>query len=82
MALDGVVPFPPEFVTRYRAKGYWEDRSLASVFEEVFTRFAERTALVAGAQRVTYRQLAGRVERLARHFLELGIRPLDRAVER
>ena len=25
----GVVPFPPEFAERYRAKGYWQDRSLA-----------------------------------------------------
>src|SRR5712692_283013 len=80
MTLDGVVPFPLEFVTRYRAKGYWEDRSLANVFQDVFTRFADRVALVAGAERVTYRELADRVERLARHFLALGLRPLDRVV--
>ena len=80
MTLDGVVPFPPEFVARYRAKGYWEDRSLASVFEDVFARFANRVALIAGAERVTYRELAARVERLARHFLALEIRPLDRVV--
>src|SRR5438128_1174457 len=78
--LDGVVPFPSEFVERYRAKGYWEDRSLASVFADVFTRFAERVALVAGSERIIYRELAGRVERLARHFLKLEIRPLDRVV--
>ena len=32
--LDGVVRFPPEFAARYRAKGYWEDRSLRDVFAE------------------------------------------------
>src|SRR6266850_1208452 len=80
MTLDGVVPFPPDFVARYRAKGYWEDRSLASVFEDVFARFANRVALIAGAERVTYRELAGYVQRLARHFLALGIRPFDRVV--
>ncbi len=80
MALDGVVPFPPDFVARYRAKGYWEDRSLAGVFQDVFATFAGRTALIAGSEHVTYRELAGRVERLARHFLELGLRPLDRVV--
>src|SRR5713226_371856 len=78
--LDGVVPFPSEFVARYRAKGYWEDRSLASVFDDVFASFAERVALVAGSERVTYRELDNRVERLARHFLGLGLRPLDRVV--
>ncbi len=80
MALDGVVPFPPDFVARYRAKGYWEDRSLAGVFQDVFATFAGRTALIAGSEHITYRELAGRVERLARHFLELGLRPLDRVV--
>ncbi len=80
MSLDGVVPFPPDFVARYRAKGYWEDRSLAGVFQDVFATFAGRTALIAGSEHITYRELAGRVERLARHFLELGLRPLDRVV--
>jgi 2,3-dihydroxybenzoate-AMP ligase len=78
--LDGVVPFPAEFATRYREKGYWEDRSLTSVFEELFARHADRVALVAGDRRITYRALAGSAERLARHFLKLGIRPLDRVV--
>ena len=80
MALDGVVPFPPDFVARYRAKGYWEDRSLAGVFRDVFATFADRPALIAGSERITYRELERRVERLARHFLELGLRPLDRVV--
>jgi len=80
VSLDGVVPFPPDFVARYRAKGYWEDRSLAGVFQDVFATFAERTALIAGSEHITYRELARRVERLARHFLELGLRPLDRVV--
>jgi 2,3-dihydroxybenzoate-AMP ligase len=26
--LDGVTPYPPEFAERYRALGYWEDRTL------------------------------------------------------
>ena len=80
MTLDGVVPFPADFVARYRAKGYWEDRSLASVFQDVFAAFADRPALIAGSERITYRALAGRVERLARHFHEVGLRPLDRVV--
>ena len=35
--LDGVVPFPPDFAARYRRKGYWGDRSIASVFGDVFS---------------------------------------------
>jgi len=80
VTLDGVVPFPPEFAARYRKKGYWEDRSLTSVFTETFTKFAGRVALVVGGERVSYASLAENVERLARHFLEVGVRPLDRVV--
>src|SRR5215475_4096933 len=78
--LDGVVSFPPEFGARYRAQGYWEDRSLTSVFQALFDRHADRVALVSAERRITYAELGRAVERLARHFLELGIRPLDRVV--
>lgn len=78
--LPGVVPFPPEFATRYRQLGYWEDRSLTSVFEEVFAKFSDRVALVSGSAHYRYAELVGRIERVALKFLELGIRPLDRVV--
>jgi 2,3-dihydroxybenzoate-AMP ligase len=78
--LDGVVPFPPEFAARYRRLGYWQDRALASVFDETFRTFADRVAVIAGAERIRYGELAARVERLARHFLALGLRPRDRLV--
>ena len=51
--LEGVVPFPPEFEARYRARGYWEDRSLTSVFEELLARHADRVALVSAHRRAT-----------------------------
>lgn len=78
--LEGVVPFPPEFAARYRQKGYWEDRSLANAFDEVFSNFSDRIALIAGSERITYQELSHRVERLALHLLKLGIQPLDRVV--
>ncbi len=78
--LDGVVPFPPDLAARYRAKGYWEDRPLIDVFGEVFDRYADRVALVDDQATVTYRQLDERSRHLARHLLDLGIRPLDRMV--
>ena len=78
--LDGVIPYPPEFAQRYRALGYWEDRTLGQWFDETCARFSERVALVAPAEQITYRQLAERVERLALHLLERGLRPLDRFV--
>src|SRR5215469_14111393 len=78
--LDGVTPYPPEFAERYRALGYWEDRTLGQWFDETCARFETRVALVAPAEQITYRQLAERVERLALHLLARGLRPLDRVV--
>ena len=78
--LEGVVPYPPEFAARYRAKGYWEDHSMAHFFDEIVARYADRIAFVAGNERITYRQLSQNVERLALHLLKLGVKPLDRFV--
>jgi 2,3-dihydroxybenzoate-AMP ligase len=78
--LDGVVRFPPEFAARYRAKGYWEDRSLCDVFDDLFVRHANRIAVIAHDERVTYGQLKERSERLALNLLDEGLKPLDRVV--
>jgi 2,3-dihydroxybenzoate-AMP ligase len=78
--LLGVTPFPPDFAARYRAAGYWEDRPLGSFYDLVFAGYGARTAIVAGELKVSYRELKRRVDRLARHLLNLGVRPLDRFV--
>jgi 2,3-dihydroxybenzoate-AMP ligase len=78
--LPGVVPFPPEFAARYRAKGYWEDRSIASVWEDYCRKYSSRVAVIDGDEQVTYEQLSARAANLALNLLDLGIRPLDRLV--
>jgi 2,3-dihydroxybenzoate-AMP ligase len=78
--LDGVVPFPAEDAQRWRARGYWEDRLLGDVFAETFQQHGDRVAIVHEEERITYRSLGERVERLACHLLDLGIGPLDRVV--
>jgi len=78
--LDGVVRFPAEFAARYRAKGYWEDRSLAATFSDVFVKYADRVAIIDRDRVVTYAQLDGRSTRLALNLLDEGLAPLDRVV--
>jgi 2,3-dihydroxybenzoate-AMP ligase len=78
--LEGFVPWPDEFKQRYYARGYWEGRSLAAVFAEACARYADRVAIVAGAERITYRQLDARATRLALHLWRLGLRPLQTVV--
>lgn len=78
--LEGVTPYPPEFIARYRALGYWEDRPMRDFFKEICTRHAEQIAIVAGDERITYQQLAQLAERLALHLLDCGLRPGDRVI--
>src|SRR5262245_27750094 len=78
--LEGVVPFPPEYARRYRARGYWADRSLAQEFAEVFRRYADRVALIDRDRSYTYRDIDRMSERLALNLLALGLKPLDRVV--
>ena len=78
--LEGVVPFPPEFAARYRAKGYWEDRPLRDVFAEICSRYAQRVAIIDSERVFTYAELDARATNLALNLLDLGIKPLDRIV--
>src|SRR6476661_5384114 len=80
MPLPGVVPFPPEYAQRYRAKGYWQDKTLAQEFAAVFEKYAERVALIDGERQLTYRQVDELTDNLALNLLELGLKPLDRVV--
>ena len=78
--LEGFVPFPQEFAEKYRAKGYWEDQSLAQEFDVVFKRYASRVALIDGGKVFTYEELDRATTNLALNLLELGVQPLDRVV--
>jgi len=78
--LEGVVPFPPEFARRYREKGYWQDKSLAREFAEVFTRYGERVAVIDGERRWSYTDVDRASDNLALNLLTLGLQPLDRVV--
>jgi 2,3-dihydroxybenzoate-AMP ligase len=78
--LEGVVRFPPDLAARYRAKGYWEDRSLRDVFAEIFARYAERPAIIDRDRQVTYAQVDACATRLALNLLDEGLKPLDRVV--
>ena len=78
--LDGVVPYPPEFAARYRARGYWKDRTLDQVFGELFERHADRVALEHGRETITYAQLADRRAQLAAMLHNLGLRRCDRVI--
>lgn len=78
--LDGVTPYPPDFIEHYQAAGYWQNQSMGAYFDELYVHFARRIALVAGNEHITYEEMGRRAKRLALHLLAIGIRPLDRIV--
>jgi 2,3-dihydroxybenzoate---[aryl-carrier protein] ligase len=78
--LEGVVPFPPELASEYRAKGYWRDLSLAQEFAPLFELYADRVAIVDRDKRISYADVDRVSDRLALNLLDAGLAPLDRVV--
>lgn len=78
--LDGCTAWPAEEAERYRRKRYWQGRTLGELVDEWAARYGDREAIVAGEERVSYRELARRVNCLARSLLGLGLRPPERVL--
>ena len=78
--LEGFVPYPESFVKKYRQKGYWVDLTLGEEFDESARKYGDRVALSCKGQCVTYRELGERVDRLALHFVNLGLKTYDRMI--
>jgi non-ribosomal peptide synthetase component E (peptide arylation enzyme) len=78
--LEGCSPWPPELAARYRARGYWQGLALGDLVDRWAFDYGEREALVSASERITYHELAQRVDRLAHHLLHLGLRAPQRIV--
>jgi len=74
----GRVPWPPEVAELYRDRGYWEDRTIGEIIWEVADAQPDRTAVVDGQTRLTYRDLTQRADAAAVRLRELGLEPDDR----
>ncbi|MDO8691136.1 MAG: AMP-binding protein [Dehalococcoidia bacterium] len=66
-----------ELAGEYLAKGYWEGLTVSQALDRAVDAFPERLALVHGDQRITYKAMRLRAERLASGFLGKGILPGD-----
>lgn len=73
----GFVPFPENFAQRYRAEGYWLDKTLAQVFSQACDRFADRVAICDSQREMTYRRLDETASALALNLLDTGLQPGD-----
>ncbi|MEV8631389.1 AMP-binding protein [Streptosporangium sp. NPDC051023] len=77
---SGLTPWPPGPAARYREQGIWDGRTLGALLTEWADAYGENTALVAGEDRLTYRDLDRRADRMAAALAGLGIRPGDRVL--
>lgn len=75
---EGTVPWPADLVAEYRSKGYWEDRALGAYILDTADRLPDKVAVVDGDVRLTYAELADRMDAAAERLLQLGLRPDDR----
>ncbi|MDA8236140.1 MAG: AMP-binding protein [Clostridia bacterium] len=78
--LEHCTPWPEDFAKLYCEKGYWTDITLSEMLESTIRKHGSKESLVYEEQRITYRELGEKVDRLAAHFLECGLKPLDRVV--
>jgi 2,3-dihydroxybenzoate-AMP ligase len=78
--LEGFVPFPEEFIRRYRDKGLWVDKTIGEELDGAVAKYGDRIALACNGQYVTYRELGERATRLALHFIDKGLKPYDRMI--
>ncbi|MFC9935909.1 MULTISPECIES: (2,3-dihydroxybenzoyl)adenylate synthase [Glutamicibacter] len=77
---QGTVPWPEALEKKFRTLGYWQDRPLGSYIHEVSDRLGEKIALVDGDTRMTYAEVADRMDAGAERLLALGLRPDDRVM--
>jgi 2,3-dihydroxybenzoate-AMP ligase len=86
--LAGCVPWPDDFAASYKAAGYWQARTTGEVPLQAARRFGGREAVVcppapelgSPGLRLTYRELAVRVERVAVGLTDLGLEPGERVL--
>ncbi|MEJ2717689.1 MAG: AMP-binding protein [Deltaproteobacteria bacterium] len=71
--VKGWVPFTEEECARYTAKGYWHNLTTGDLLDRNAEIFPDKLAFVDGKTEVTWKELRQYVNRMAIHFLRLGI---------
>ncbi|GLX97662.1 2,3-dihydroxybenzoate-AMP ligase [Herbidospora sp. NBRC 101105] len=78
--LAGCTPWPEDLAAYYRSRHVWQGVALGGLPAEWAREFGDRTALVWRDERLSFRDLARRVDRTAAGFARHGIEPGDRVV--
>jgi 2,3-dihydroxybenzoate-AMP ligase len=78
--LQGFTGWPQAAAQRYREAGLWEGLTVSEMVARTARSQPDKVAVVYGERRITYAELIAESRRLALGLIELGLKPLDRAV--
>ncbi|MFE5718728.1 (2,3-dihydroxybenzoyl)adenylate synthase [Streptomyces erythrochromogenes] len=78
--VSGLTPWPEETAARYVASGHWDGRTLGACLRDWAAEHGDRTAVVAGTERLSYHELDARADRMAAGLADLGIASGDRVL--
>jgi 2,3-dihydroxybenzoate-AMP ligase len=78
--LEHWTPYQTHLAREYEEKGYWQPDVFSVIFDRMADRYWDREALVGGAQRFTYGQIKEGSDRLALHFIKLGLKHQERVM--
>jgi 2,3-dihydroxybenzoate-AMP ligase len=73
----GVVPYPAQFVARYRRAGLWRDETIPQALRRTAQTRPEALAVVTDCERWTYRDLVERADNIAAGLLAVGLQAGD-----
>lgn len=77
---DDLVPYPADYVARYRSAGLWSDRTIVAEFQRTAAQHPARPALRAADLTASYAELDAMTDRVASELRELGLRAGERVL--
>jgi len=78
MKLNGFTPYDTDLVRLYNNKNWWLGMTMGDTLDKAADLYPQREALVGCGQRYTYAQLREKVDTMAYHLLQKGLKPGDR----
>ena len=78
--LEGFVPWPDEFVRRYKEAGYWDDLTFSEHLHKWVEKYGSRPALAVDGKEISYREMDEKATRLAFQMAQMGIKTYDRVM--
>ncbi len=75
-----LTPWPAEVAALYRQLGVWQGQTLSEMLAHSCAQHAEREAIICGARRWTYAELAERVAQVAHGLALQGIDAQDKVI--